>query len=341
MAATAGPEQVQAKAGELLGQMAGYVGFRTVEIGLRHGLLEALASDRATTPAQLAETVGLDPFYVEVWCRAACAAGVIDPDGEGYRLAGGVDTLLLDRDAPGYLGAVFTVLEQPEIFDEFSRRLPTGERTWWDRCSPDFIRAVAGTGRPFYTRAVPDALERVPGLAERLAGGGRVLELASGAGVGLERLARAFPAVELVGVDGDQYSLDLARKHVDAAGIGDRVELVRSPLEELDEEERFDLAFISISMHECRDIERTTANVHRALKPGGLFVISDFPFPETTEGLRSVPGRVMSGIQFFEAMIDDQLLPTSAYLELLERHGFSDVASFELTPVHVVVHGSR
>ncbi len=30
----------------------------------------------------------------------------------------------------------------------------------------------------------------------------------------------------------------------------------------------------------------------------------------------------MSGIQFFEALIGDQLLPTQAFVELLRRHGF-------------------
>ncbi len=97
----------------------------------------------------------------------------------------------------------------------------------------------------------------------------------------------------------------------------------------------------NISMHECRDIERVTQNVTAALEPGGWFVISDFPFPNTDEGLRSVPGRIMCGIQFFEAQIDDQLLPRAAYDELLIRHGFTDLDSFTLSPVHAVTHARR
>jgi hypothetical protein len=49
----------------------------------------------------------------------------------------------------------------------------------------------------------------------------------------------------------------------------------------------------------------------------------------------------MSGIQFFEAQIDDQLLPVSTYLDLLDRHGFRDVGSFELSPVHAVTYGQK
>ena len=51
--------------------------------------------------------------------------------------------------------------------------------------------------------------------------------------------------------------------------------------------------------------------VMAALEPAGWFVIWDVPFPEDDEGLRQLPGRVMSRIQFFEAQIDDQLLPAT------------------------------
>jgi hypothetical protein len=97
----------------------------------------------------------------------------------------------------------------------------------------------------------------------------------------------------------------------------------------------------NISMHECRDIDLVTENVLAALEPGGWFVISDFPFPDTEEGLRSVPGRVMGAIQFFEAQIDDQLLPRAYYDGLLARHGFTDPGSARLTPMHALTWGRR
>ena len=49
----------------------------------------------------------------------------------------------------------------------------------------------------------------------------------------------------------------------------------------------------------------------------------------------------MGGIQFFEAQINDQLLPTRTYVELLGRHGFADIASLDLSPVHVVIHDQK
>ena len=101
------------------------------------------------------------------------------------------------------------------------------------------------------------------------------------------------------------------------------------------------LVINNISMHECRDIDAVTDNVYEGLEPGGWFVISDLPFPETGDGLRTVPGRVMAGIQFFEAQIDDQLVPRSEYDDLLGRHGFTDLGHAELTPVHALTWGRR
>lgn len=332
----------QEQAGALLSHVAGYVAHRTISTGIRTGLIPALAErEEGATAEELAAATGCDPFYVGVWCRSAFGAGVCEQHGDVYRLAPHVDTLLLDEASPAYIGGVFEVLEQPEIFDAFERRLPTGERMWWDECDEAFLRAVSGTGRPFYQRLIPGALERIDDLGERLAAGARVLDTACGAGFGLLRLLEVYPSIELVGADGDRTSLDLAGQRLEEAGFRDRVEFVCCPLEELDRQDEFDLVTNNVSMHECRDIDAVTANIRRALRPGGWFVISDFPFPDTAEGLRTVPGRIMSGIQFFEALIDDQLVAPQVYIDLLGRHGFEDVDTFQLTPVHAVTYGRR
>ena len=200
---------------------------------------------------------------------------------------------------------------------------------------------MSGTGRPFYTRLIPNGLSQIPGLTEKLESGANVAELASGAGIGLVRMAQSYPNTKLVGVDGDRFSLDLARERVDEHNFADRVQLQQSTLEEWSPSQKVDMVYINISMHECRDLEKVTQNVKDALNPGGYFVISDMPFPESVEECRTVPARVMCGIQFWEAQIDDQLLPTSDYERLLDRHGFTDIGFFDMTPVHVVVHGRK
>ncbi|SNT43925.1 Methyltransferase domain-containing protein [Asanoa hainanensis] len=329
---------IKESVGNMLGLLAGYVGHRTVATGLRTGLVAALANDGPATPDELASRTALDPFYTFAWCRAAYGAGVCDRAGDVYRLADNLATVLLDDTSPAYVGGVFKVLEQPEIFDRFEASLASGERLWWDGCSPEFIAAVGGTGRPFYRRLVPGGLAQVPGLAQLLERGCRVLDTACGSGHGLVMLAEAYPNSEISGVDGDAHSVEVARSVLEAAGLTN-ITVWDSPLEKLTVDQPYDVVINNISMHECRDIDAVARNVKAALKPGGVFVISDFPFADDDAGLRTAPGRVMSGIQIFEAQIDDQLLPRRVYDDLLARHGFRDLGSAAITPMHALTWG--
>src|SRR5690242_11359612 len=178
----------------LLSLAAGYAGRRTVSIGLRHGLVRRLADAPGSTAEELAEALDLDPFYVSVWCRSALAAGIAVRDGAGFALLPHGATLLLDTTSPAYVGGVFGVLEATEMFGRFEAELASGERMWWDDTSPEWIDAVTGTGTPFYTRLVPGGLAQVPGLADALTAGCRVIDTACGTGVGVVRLATQYPA---------------------------------------------------------------------------------------------------------------------------------------------------
>jgi SAM-dependent methyltransferase len=288
---------IQEQAPVLLSHVAGYASHRTIGTGLRNGIIRALAdAPDGATPDDLADRLDFDPFYLSVWCRSAFAAGVVDRVGDRYRLAPHVATLLLDTTSPAYMGGVFLVFEQPEMFGRFEENLASGERIWWDETSPNWITGVAGTGTAFYNRLVPGGLAQVPGLVQRLESGCRIVDTACGTGSGLVKLAEVYPNCEILGVDGDAHSIDEARKRIADAGLADRVTVACMPLEDLHLDEPATVVVNNISMHECRDIDRVTDKVHAVLEPGGWFVISDFPFPDTDEGLRSTPGRVMCGV---------------------------------------------
>ncbi|MDA0232677.1 MAG: class I SAM-dependent methyltransferase [Chloroflexi bacterium] len=224
---------VLAQAGKVLTQIAGYVGVRTIQIGIQSGLLEEIGRHAAGITAEsLARVTGFDHLYVQVWSRAAYASELLEVGAdETFTLAPHMSDLLLNRDFPGYIGGIPIVLDSPEVFDGMAERLPTGQRIWWDECSHEFIQAVSGTGRPFYTRLIPNGLSQVPGLTEKLERGASVAELACGAGVGLVRMAHTYTRCTIVGVDGDRYSVETTRQRIADHGIADRVTLQQSTLE--------------------------------------------------------------------------------------------------------------
>ena len=334
---------IKEQAGKVLGHIAGYVASRTIELGLAHGLIASLASHPDGLTAEgLASDRDLDPFYVEVWCRSAFANDVLERvTDKVYRLALHMDTVLLDRGSPAYVGGTLAVVSQPDVFDRFSRTLPTGERTWWDHCSPGFIDGVSGSGGAFYVRLIPGGLSQIHGLAERLQDGARILDTACGSGVGLVRLAEAYPSASLVGADGDAYSLEIAAERLGSHGLTDRVELVHTPLEELDRDSEFDLITNNISMHECRDINRVTDTSGGRSGRADTSSSRTFPSPTPTRRCAPCPGGSCPGSSSSRLRSTISFSPFAAYLELLQGRGFRDVDSFQLTPVHAVTYGVK
>ncbi len=331
------------QAAKILGPLSGTATVWALDLGLRLGLFEYLA-DRGTgaTAGEVAEDLLLDPQYTHVVLRAAYAAEVLDLLDGRYRLAEHMATLMLDADAPGYLGgAIRTFVALRETYLDVRTFARTGGREWWSDFDPEWIDAVAENGQTYYRRLLNTVFPRLPAVTASLGRGARYLDLACGVCRGPAKVAAAFPGTTVTAVDGDAYTLEAAEREMKQKGLGDRFRFVHSILEDLDIDGGHDLAVINISLHEARDMERAVERAHAALDGGGTFLVSEFPFPEREQDCRSTPGRLMCGVQLFEAHIGCQLLPTARFVDLLQRAGFRDVGVIDVTPVHVVVHGTK
>jgi SAM-dependent methyltransferase len=329
--------------GKILGALSGTATVWALDLGLRLGIFEYLATkpDGATVD-DVASGAGLDPTYTHVVLRAAYAAEVLERKDDRYRLGEHMDVLLLDEDAPGYVsGALKTFVALRETYLDLRDFARDGTREWWSDFDPEWIDAVGENGQVYYRRLLNAVVPKLPAVAEALERGARYLDLACGVCKGPAKIVDAYPQTSVTAVDCDLYTLEVAAREMGLRGIGDRFRLVHSMLEDLDIEGGHDLAVINISLHEARDIQRAVERAYAALDEGGTFIVSEFPFPEREEDTRSVPGRLMCGVQFFEAHIGCQLLPSSRFVEHLEKAGFYDVGVIDVTPMHVVIHGTK
>lgn len=323
--------------------LTGYVGTRVIKIGLEFDLISELADHEGITCEKLAHTLQLDHQYTQIWLDAAYSIELVEfvSDKERYKLSEYSELLLLDENFPGFIGGLFDVFTNKEMFDDFTKSIKSGRRKWWDDLSPEWIEGVAKTAIPMYLRLIQSGFDQIPESSKMLEKGVKVLELASGLGKGLVKLAKNYPKSVFTGLDGDAYSLDLAKEYTEEEGLTNRVDYIQSMFEDLSVEEEYDIIIINASMHECRDIETVTKNVYNALKQDGIFIISDLPFPTTDEEYKSLPGRLMTGINFFESQIDDVLLSTKTYVDLLKRHSFQSVGDFLLAPTQSVIYGYK
>ena len=336
------PEQIKEAASKIIGYFGGYFATWTIDIGIRAKLFEVISTySDGITSEDLAKETGLNFLYIDVWCRNAFGAELLDMKDDRYILSPAMSEVLLNRDSPAYVtGTAQVLVGLREVFASLREWIKTGEHSWWDAAPREFVDAVAESSRSFYTRLL-NFVEGNTDIRNKLAEGGTLLEIGVGYGTGLIRFAELYPNAKLIGVDGDTYSLEQSKLNFAQKKMDNRSRFVRSTFEDYAESEVTDVALINISLHEARDIKRTAAAMYRALKPSGVIIVSEFPYPDTKEGLRTPPARVMSGIQYFEAIIDDQLLPTREFVSLLTDAGFRDIKAVDLTPIHTVIIGHK
>jgi len=105
---------------------------------------------------------------------------------------------------------------------------------------------------------------------------GLSLEIGSGPGyLGLEWLKKTR-GTSLKAVEISQNMISLARKNAEEYGLSLRVEYKNGRAEDIPfEDETFDAVFSNGSMHEWSEPEKAFNEIHRVLKTGGRFYISD------------------------------------------------------------------
>lgn len=111
--------------------------------------------------------------------------------------------------------------------------------------------------------------------------GGRVMDLGCGPADVTLRFARAYPAADILGVDGAQAMLALAREAVEQAGLGERVRFacLRLPTPALPG--GFDGVISNSLLHHLADPQDLWAAVRQVARPGAPVLVMDLMRPES------------------------------------------------------------
>jgi ubiquinone/menaquinone biosynthesis C-methylase UbiE len=120
-------------------------------------------------------------------------------------------------------------------------------------------------------------LPLVPGLADRLAAGLRVLDVGCGRGRILHRLAELFPASRFTGMDLSEEAVAYARDEAGRQGLRN-VEFVVADLSDFDTTAppaAFDLITTFDAVHDQARPLRVLKGIHRALKADGVYLMQD------------------------------------------------------------------
>jgi 2-polyprenyl-3-methyl-5-hydroxy-6-metoxy-1,4-benzoquinol methylase len=227
--------------------------------------------------AELAARTGLHPRWVAEWLRQQGAAGLLEHRGaERFALSPEGRMVLADDASPACGAGFFSHL--PETMGVLTR-LPEAFRTGiglpYDAFGPEGAAGIERGLAP-WTRAflVPMVLTQVPGLAERLAAGGRVADVGCGAGVAVLEIAKAFPAATCEGWDVSQHALERAEANRAAAGTANARfhDARRAPLPATHDR---DLVLTLDCLHDMTDPAGMAQAIRGALRDDGAWVVAE------------------------------------------------------------------
>ncbi len=210
----------------------GMIDVYTVYMGDRLGIYRALAEGKATEE-EIATATGSDRRYLREWLEQQAVAGLIEVDEASkpakerrYTLPDAHAEVLLDRDSPSYMAAFARMMAGlvrplPQVMEAFR----TGEGVAYATFDVDFLAGQGEMNRvQFVNSLASEWMPALPDVHERLQSGGRVADVACGAGWSTIALARAYPRAEVHGLDLDAASIELARANAAAEGMELRFE---------------------------------------------------------------------------------------------------------------------
>jgi SAM-dependent methyltransferase len=246
-----------------------------IDLADRTGLLAVM--DEPGTSAELADRASLDERYVREMLGALVTGGVATYDAPTARyhlpmehavcLTGEGSTNLAPLSRIPTLLA--TYLEDAEVVVREGGGIP------YERFRPGFTSVMDGVSRGvFDEQLVPAILPLADGLVDDLGRGIRVVDIGCGTGHSTNVLARAFPASTFVGYDLATDALEVGRAEAAAEGLTN-VRFEERDIRTLPDDPALDLVCGFDVIHDQADPAGVLTRVHRALRPGGRFLMVD------------------------------------------------------------------
>jgi SAM-dependent methyltransferase len=196
--------------------------------------------------------------------------GLLTDVGDGYQPAPGMVELMTLVPATIRAEATISLLRQIAATVGI---LPNVDANGWAAYDDATLLAQGRSsslgGRMLATVAVGS----LAGLAERFDRGGRFLDVGTGVGELGAAFADSLPTATVVGLDVLERAVDLARGMIRDRNLEVRFEVRLQAVEDLDETDRYDLAWIPAPFIPRAAFTAGLAKIRAALSPGGWVVV--------------------------------------------------------------------
>jgi ubiquinone/menaquinone biosynthesis C-methylase UbiE len=270
-------EAVQAFAGKMVGVLNDAGVALMISVGHQTGLLDTMAGLPPSTSQEIAQAAGLNERYVREWLGAMVTGGVIDVDGEHQTF-----TLPPERAACLTRAAGPHNIATPMMFvallgkveDQIVECFRKGGGVPYSEFTQFQSLMAANSGQVHDTGLVQTILPLVPGLVDRLNAGIAVADIGCGQGHAINLMARAFPNSRFTGYDFSEEGVAAGRAEAQAWGLSNATFVVQDAAT-MEVDSTYDAIVVFDAIHDQARPRTVLANIARALKPNGTFLMVD------------------------------------------------------------------
>ncbi|MEO8096684.1 MAG: class I SAM-dependent methyltransferase [Acidobacteriota bacterium] len=262
-------------AGRLMGAFNDGALCLMISVGHRTGLFDTMAAMPPATCAEIAATAELKERYVREWLGAMVTSGVVEIDGETnrYHLPQG-HAACLTRGPENMAGLAQYIAELGSVESLIVDCFRNGGGVPYEKY-PRFHEIMAEDSAQFVGAALePLILPLVDGLVQRLQTGIHVLDVGCGRGLTMTRLAELYPNSHFKGLDFSRETIDFAQADASAKGLSNLTFQAADAALPFGENE-FDWITSFDAIHDQGQPLEVLRNIHRALKPEGVYLMQE------------------------------------------------------------------
>ena len=283
----------------------------SVHIGERLGLYRVLADKGPLTSSELAEAAGIHERYAREWLEQQAASDILAAEGDDegsrrFQLPEGHDEALLDVSSLNYVAPIArAVLASIRPIDALLEAMRTGGGVPYADYGDDLHEAQAAFTRPLFENLLgSEWLGAVPEIRDRLLADppARVADVACGQGRSSIEIARAYPKVQVDGIDSDTASIEFARKNLEGSGVEDRVSFHDRDAADAGLAGRYDLVTIFEALHDMSYPVEVLRTARGLLADGGVMLIGDERTEESFTAPAGETERLYYGFSVFHCL---------------------------------------
>jgi ubiquinone/menaquinone biosynthesis C-methylase UbiE len=282
-------DRLEAFIGKAVGDLtAGYTGVM-VSLGTKLGFYRSMADAGPLSSNEVAKRSGCAERYVREWLNAQAAGGYVayHATSDTYELHPEQAEVLANEDSPFYIPVAWNVPASMWADEEKTiAAIRSGGGVAWGDHDRRMACGSAGFFRNGYrANLVPNWLPTLDGVVDRLAEGIEVADVGCGHGFSTLMMAEAFPNSRFHGFDTHAASIQEARKHAEAAGIGARASFALAEATTYPDKQYGLVCFFDV-LHDLGDPVAAARHAARVLAPGGtVMLVEPFAHDHTADNM--------------------------------------------------------